>query len=113
MVNRIPMLAEMTQNIVSFRTLLALGLFMLGFAGIYTYVPDRKLTLKSQIPARVCHSRVDCIFHWYFSLYFRLFGKPEFFLYVWKLDCHGSSDGCWLYGCICLLFFGAENQLVP
>ena len=106
-VNRIPMLAEMTQNIVSFRTLLALGLFMLGFAGIYTYVPDRKLTLKSQIPGAVFATAGWIVFSLVFSLYFRLFGNRNFsYMY-------GSLTAMvllmlWLYGCICLLFFGAE-----
>ena len=80
---------------------------MLGFAGIYTYVPDRKLTLKSQIPGAVFATAGWIVFSLVFSLYFRLFGNRNFsYMY-------GSLTAMvllmlWLYGCICLLFFGAE-----
>lgn len=106
-VRRVPVLAEITQNIISFRALLALTLFMLGFAAIYTYVPERKLTLKSQIPGAVFATAGWILFSLLFSLYFRLFGNRNFsYMY-------GSLGAIvllmlWLYGCICLLFFGAE-----
>ena len=107
LVARVPVLAGITQHIISFRTLLALALFMLGFAGIYTYVPARKLTLRSQIPGAVFATAGWILFSLAFSLYFRLFGKYNFsYMY-------GSLGAVvllmlWLYGCICVLFFGAE-----
>ena len=107
LVARVPVLAGITQYIISFRTLLALALFMLGFAGIYTYVPARKLTLRSQIPGAVFATAGWILFSLAFSLYFRLFGKYNFsYMY-------GSLGAVvllmlWLYGCICVLFFGAE-----
>ena len=107
LVARVPVLAGITQHIISFRTLLALALFMLGFAGIYTYVPARKLTLRSQIPGAVFATAGWILFSLAFSLYFRLFGKYNFsYMY-------GSLGAVvllmlWLYGCICVLFLGAE-----
>lgn len=107
LVARVPVLAGITQHIISFRTLLALAPFMLGFAGIYTYVPARKLTLRSQIPGAVFATAGWILFSLAFSLYFRLFGKYNFsYMY-------GSLGAVvllmlWLYGCICVLFFGAE-----
>ena len=107
LVARVPVLAGITQHIISSRTLLALALFMLGFAGIYTYVPARKLTLRSQIPGAVFATAGWILFSLAFSLYFRLFGKYNFsYMY-------GSLGAVvllmlWLYGCICVLFFGAE-----
>ena len=107
LVARVPVLAGITQHIISFRTLLALALFMLGFAGIYTYVPARKLTLRSQIRGAVFATAGWILFSLAFSLYFRLFGKYNFsYMY-------GSLGAVvllmlWLYGCICVLFFGAE-----
>ena len=107
LVARVPVLAGITQHIISFRTLLALALFMLGFAGIYTYVPARKLTLRSQIPGAVFATAGWILFSLAFSLYFRLFGKYNFsYMY-------GSLGAVvllmlWLYGCICVLFSGAE-----
>ena len=107
LVARVPVLAGITQHIISFRTLLALALFMLGFAGIYTYVPARKLTLRSQIPGAAFATAGWILFSLAFSLYFGLFGKSNFsYMY-------GSLGAVvllmlWLYGCICVLFFGAE-----
>ena len=106
-VEKIPVLAGITRHIISFRTLLALALFMLGFAGIYTYVPDRKLTLKSQIPGAVFATAGWIIFSLIFSLYFRLFGKYNF-SYMYGSLAAMVLLMLWIYGCICVLFFGAE-----
>lgn len=102
-----PLIARVTQHIISLRTLLALAFFMFVFAGIYTYVPDRKLSLKSQLPGAMFTTAGWILFSMAFSLYFRLFGGNNFsYMY-------GSLTAIvllmlWLYGCICVLFFGAE-----
>lgn len=102
-----PLIAKVTQHIISLRTLLALAFFMFVFAGIYTYVPDRKLALKSQLPGAMFTTAGWILFSMAFSLYFRLFGGNNFsYMY-------GSLTAIvllmlWLYGCICVLFFGAE-----
>ena len=102
-----PLIARVTQHIISLRTLLALAFFMFVFAGIYTYVPDRKLSLKSQLPGAMFTTAGWILFSMAFSLYFKLFGGNNFsYMY-------GSLTAIvllmlWLYGCICVLFFGAE-----
>ena len=102
-----PLIARVTQHIISLRTLLALAFFMFVFAGIYTYVPDRKLSLKSQLPGAMFATAGWILFSMAFSLYFKLFGGNNFsYMY-------GSLTAIvllmlWLYGCICVLFFGAE-----
>ena len=102
-----PLIARVTQHIISLRTLLALAFFMFVFAGIYTYVPDRKLSLKSQLPGAMFTTAGWILFSMAFSLYFKLFGGSNFsYMY-------GSLTAIvllmlWLYGCICVLFFGAE-----
>ena len=102
-----PLIARVTQHIISLRTLLALAFFMFVFAGIYTYVPDRKLSLKSQLPGAMFTTAGWIVFSMAFSLYFKLFGGSNFsYMY-------GSLTAIvllmlWLYGCICVLFFGAE-----
>ena len=102
-----PLIARVTQHIISLRTLQALAFFMFVFAGIYTYVPDRKLSLKSQLPGAMFTTAGWILFSMAFSLYFKLFGGNNFsYMY-------GSLTAIvllmlWLYGCICVLFFGAE-----
>ena len=102
-----PLIARVTQHIISLRTLLALAFFMFVFAGIYTYVPDRKLSLKSQLPGAMFTTAGWILFSMAFSLCFKLFGGNNFsYMY-------GSLTAIvllmlWLYGCICVLFFGAE-----
>ena len=102
-----PLIARVTQHIISLRTLLALAFFMFVFAGIYTYVPDRKLSLKSQLPGAMFTTAGWILFSMAFSLYFKLFGGNNFsYMY-------GSLTAIvllmlWLYGCICVLFFGAD-----
>ena len=73
-----PLIARVTQHIISLRTLLALAFFMFVFAGIYTYVPDRKLSLKSQLPGAMFTTAGWILFSMAFSLYFKLFGGNNF-----------------------------------
>ena len=63
-----PLIARVTQHIISLRTLLALAFFMFVFAGIYTYVPDRKLSLKSQLPGAMFTTAGWILFSMAFSL---------------------------------------------
>ena len=105
--HRFPLIGEITRHIISLRTILALTIFMLGFAAIYTHVPDQKLSLRSQLPGAMFTTAGWIGFSMAFSLYFRLFGGHNFsYMY-------GSLTAIvllmlWLYGCICVLFFGAE-----
>lgn len=102
-----PVIAEITRHIVSLRTVLSLFFLMLVFAGIYTIVPQKKLSLKSQLPGALFATLGWILFSMAFSLYFKYFGGGNFsYMY-------GSLTAIvlmmlWLYGCICLLFFGAE-----
>lgn len=106
-VRRVPVFAGVTQHIISLRTLLTLAFFTLGFAGIYTYVPDRKLRFGSQLPGALFSTAGWILFSLVFSLYFRLFGETNF-SYMYGSLTAAVLFMFWLYGCICVLFFGAE-----
>ena len=86
--HRFPLIGEITRHIISLRTILALTIFMLGFGAMFTTAGWIGFSMA-------------------FSLYFRLFGGHNFsYMY-------GSLTAIvllmlWLYGCICVLFFGAE-----
>jgi membrane protein len=99
-----PLLAEITQYVLTFRTMLV---FMLTicFAVLYTYVPEKKQHFLSQLPGAAF-----CTLGWIassfaFSIYFNNFGNYSVM--------YGSLTAIvllmlWIYACICILFYGAE-----
>lgn len=99
-----PLLAEITQYVLTFRTMLV---FMLTicFAVLYTYVPEKKQHFFSQLPGAAF-----CTLGWIassfaFSIYFNNFGNYSVM--------YGSLTAIvllmlWIYACVCILFYGAE-----
>ncbi len=99
-----PLLAEITQYVLTFRTMLV---FMLTicFAVLYTYVPEKKQHFFSQLPGAVFCTLGWIAFSFAFSIYFNNFGNYSVM--------YGSLTAIvllmlWIYACICILFFGAE-----
>lgn len=109
----LPVVAEITGHVINFRALWAAMVLMVFFLGIYTFVPDRKLSLKDQVPGAVFSTLGWLGFSLAFSLYFTHFGG-------WNYSyMYGSLAAIvlfllWLYFCMCILFIGAEvNCLWP
>ncbi len=109
----LPVVAEITGHVINFRALWAAMVLMVFFLGIYTFVPDRKLSLKDQVPGAVFSTLGWLGFSLAFSLYFTHFGG-------WNYSyMYGSLAAIvlfllWLYFCMCILFMGAEvNCLWP
>ena len=110
---RLPLVAEVTGHIISFRALWVAVVLMVFFLGIYTFVPDKRLSLKSQIPGAVFSTVGWLCFSLAFSLYFTYIGGNNYsYMY-------GSLTAIvlfllWLYFCMCILFLGSEiNCLWP
>ena len=110
---RLPVIAEVTGHIINFRAIWAALVLMVFFLGIYTFVPDRRLSVKSQVPGAVFSTLGWMGFSLAFSLYFTHFGG-------WNYSyMYGSLAAIvlfllWLYFCMCILFWGAEvNCLWP
>ena len=107
MLKRFPIVAEVTMKLISFRALWFLMILMVFFLGIYTFVPDKKLRLRDQIPGAVFSTVGWMGFSFAFSLYFdHIGGKNYSYMY-------GSLTAIvllllWLYMCMCILFLGAE-----
>lgn len=104
-VQKIPLLAQTMNYVISFRNLLAMTLLILCFAGLYTFIPEKKQKIKQQLPGAIFSTFCWLIFSYVFSLYFENFKK---FSYM-----YGSLTAIvllllWLYVCICILFLGAE-----
>lgn len=100
-----PLFQPLMQDLISFRGLLAIGLFLTVFVGIYTFLPQKKLDACSQIPGAVFSAAGWILFSYGFSFYFTNFSN---FSYM-----YGSLTAIlllmlWLYICICIFFLGAE-----
>lgn len=100
-----PIVADITRNILHFRTLLAVVILTGCFTGIYTYLPHRKLSPRSQLPGAVFATAGWLVSSFGFSIYFNHFSR---FSYM-----YGSLTAVillmlWIYLCICILFLGAE-----
>ncbi len=100
-----PIFADITQYIINVRTLLSLGTLVFCFTGLYTVLPDEKLSWRSQIPGAIFSTLCWIGISLAFSIYFRFFDQ---FSYT-----YGSLTAVvllmlWLYICICALFLGAE-----
>lgn len=111
LVKRLPVLAVFVTHIIGFRALWSAMVLLVFFLGIYTFVPDKKLKLREQLPGAVCATAGWMGFSLAFSLYFsRIGGKNYSYMY-------GSLAAIvllllWLYACMCILFFGAEINYI-
>lgn len=101
-----PQLSEgIAGDILNLRSYMATALLVLVFTGLYTVVPVRKHSLKSQIPGALFSTIGWIVFSSLFSIYFNHFSNYSYM--------YGSLTAVvvlmlWLYICICILFIGAE-----
>ncbi len=100
-----PFLESLPRHVISFRSLLAIVLFLFAFVLLYTIVPAKKQDPWQQLPGAIFAAICWLLFSYGFSLYFSNFSN---FSYM-----YGSLTGVvllmlWLYFCICILFIGAE-----
>ena len=101
------MIGRITSHIINFRAAWFFLVLFVFFLGIYTFVPDKKLRLREQLPGALFSSLGWMGFSLAFSLYFSYAGGSNYsYMY-------GSLAAIvllllWLYFCICILFLGAE-----
>lgn len=101
----LPFIKNITSHLFSFRSLLAVVMFLIFFIGIYTIMPKKKQDPWQQIPGAIFATICWLLFSYAFSIYFTYFSN---FSYM-----YGSLTAVvllmlWLYFCICILFIGAE-----
>lgn len=102
---RVPAVAGLTSVIVGLRTFIALAMLCLIFLMIYRFVPNRKATLKSQLPGAMVSSVAWSLFSLIFSIYIDFIPGTA--------NMYGSLTTLvlimlWLYFCMWILLIGAE-----
>lgn len=100
-----PFLGRAIGKLLGAKTLLVFAVLFLVFLVLYRYLPNRKATLKSQVPGAFIIAVAWSIFSYLFSFYFTFF--PNF------SNMYGSLSALimvmlWLYVCMNLLLYGAE-----
>lgn len=106
--NHLPLIAKFTSYIISFRTLLSIALLTVVFAAFYKYLPNRKLSYKSQLPGAIFSTFGWIIFSLAFSVYFNNFSNYSYM--------YGSLTAIvllmlWIYVCMCILLMGGEINI--
>lgn len=101
--HRMPKLQMLVSFIMKFRFLFGWCLLALVFAIIYTYVPNKKLQFREQIPGAILASMIWIGFSWGFSLYvgrsgsYSIYGSLSVIVIVML----------WLYFCMYIMMIGA------
>ena len=104
----VPILATVTDFLYNFRGLATLGILMLFFDVVFTALPNRKLSFKSQLPGAAI-----CSVAWYlFSL-----GLSIYVDYFNGFSMYGSLTTIalimlWLYFCVYIMMLSAEINVV-
>lgn len=104
---RYPIFSSFWQFSMHFRFLYVWVVLTLLFAGLYSWLPNRNLKFRMQIPGALFSSIVWSAFTWVFSLYaenfntFSIYGSLTTIIIIML----------WLYACMFILLVGAEiNQ---
>lgn len=101
----VPVLGRLIGRIIGARTVLVFAVLFLIFLLLYKMLPNRKATVKSQVPGALLIAGGWSVFSNFFSIYFEVF--PNF------SNMYGSLTALimvmlWLYVCMNLVLYGAE-----
>lgn len=101
----IPWLGTVIGRIIGARTFLVFFMLLMIFTVLYKVLPNRKATIKSQLPGALLTAAAWLLFSYFFSIYFEF--SPSF------TDTYGNLATVlmvmlWLYVCMNLLLYGAE-----
>lgn len=101
----VPVLGRLIGRIIGARTFLVFGFLFIVFLLLYKVLPNRRATLKSQVPGAVIIAAGWSAFSYFFSLYFEIF--PNFG------NIYGNMAAVimgmlWLYLCMNMVLYGAE-----
>lgn len=104
LVQYLPIVGRLTKVVLSLRTLIMLSVFILFFAILFKMLPNRKATLKSQLPGSVLCALAWSVFSYGLSVYvdyfngFSMYGSLTTIVLVML----------WLYFCMYILLICGE-----
>lgn len=103
LIRGIPAIRPLFDFLLHFRFLFSLLIMTMGFAMIYSYIPNKKLHFSSQIPGAVFSAVIWNVFSWAFSIYVNRINN---------YSTYGSLATIvilmlWLYICIYIIMIGA------
>lgn len=101
----VPFLGNVIGRILGAKTFLVFVMLFFVFLVLYRYLPNRRASLKSQVPGAFLTAVVWSVFSYLFSLYFTFF--PDFSIMYGSLSTL-ILVMVWLYFCMNLLLYGAE-----
>lgn len=101
----IPFLGNMIGRILNAKTFLVFVMQFLVFLVLFRYLPNRRASLKSQVPGAFFTAVAWSVFSYLFSLYFAFF--PDFSIMYGSLSTL-ILVMVWLYFCMNFLLYGAE-----
>ena len=101
----VPIIGRVIGKVLDAKTFLVFVMLFLVFLVLYRYLPNRKASLKSQVPGAFLTAVAWSLFSYFFSLYFAFFPNVG--------SMYGSLSTLimgmlWLYCCMNLLLYGAE-----
>lgn len=101
----LPLIGDLIARIMGARTFLVFGVLVLVFLCLFKFLPNRKATLKSQLPGAMVTSLAWMVFSYGYSIYFTY--VPSF------SNMYGSLTTIvlvmlWLYFCMNIVLCGAE-----
>lgn len=104
----VPFLGRIIGRILGARTHLMFLMLFSIFLVMYRFIPNRKTTMRSQIPGAAFAAVAWSLFSWLFSIYFTIFPNIS--------NMYGSLTAVilvmlWLYVCMNLLLYGAELNI--
>lgn len=101
----VPFLGNVIGRILGAKTFLVFMMLFFVFLVLYRYLPNRRASLKSQVPGAFLTAVAWSVFSYLFSLYFTFF--PDFSIMYGSLSTL-ILVMVWLYFCMNLLLYGAE-----
>ena len=101
----VPSLGNVIGRILGAKTFLVFVMLFFVFLVLYRYLPNRRASLKSQVPGAFLTAVAWSVFSYLFSLYFTFF--PDFSIMYGSLSTL-ILVMVWLYFCMNLLLYGAE-----
>lgn len=104
LVNYIPIVAKLTKGVIALRSLIMMVVFILFFAILFKMLPNRKATIRSQLPGSVLCAVAWSVFSFGLSIYLDYFNG---------LSMYGSLTTIallmlWLYFCMYILLVCGE-----